>query len=356
MPSWKNTLFHQVYELKNPLFVPLLICDVVLRGISQVYLCDHPVTGALILAGLMCTSPHLVAHALLGVIASTLSCIYFTAPPMEEVFAGLCGFDGALVGCACWAFMGPKSSYGCAFFMSAFAGIVRTGLKHLLGLAELPGFTAAFNVVMVLLLSADHIGLFGFSVVLSSSTYPEDFTKMSAGFFWDATIRGVGQFIFADTTVGGIFVILGIAIASRRAAFALVLGSFVGFIGTYYFLAVPESQHGAIRSGLYGYNCAGTCAVIAGGVFFGQTPKTVVLGIVASLWCVLLTAGFVGFLSPFPVLTIPFIMSAWLMMLCCRTSLEEETDREIFSVELDSDISPLWNEAPSSDSISETSL
>ena len=40
--------------------------------------------------------------------------------------------------------------------------------------------------------------------------------KFSFMFMIEASIKGAGQFMFVDTTLGGVFVILGIAVASRR--------------------------------------------------------------------------------------------------------------------------------------------
>ena len=47
-------------------FVGLYVPNLLLRGISQVFLCNHPLSGLLICGGLAVTSVELMCHALLG--------------------------------------------------------------------------------------------------------------------------------------------------------------------------------------------------------------------------------------------------------------------------------------------------
>ena len=237
MKTWKEFLKENGYKQRKPFYVTLLIVDIVLRGISQVYLADHPITGIFILVGLGCTSVELAVHAILGSFFSTIGCIILTSPQEADIFAGLCGYDGALVGCACWILLTPGSSYGNAILLSICAGMVHTGCKHLLGFANLPPFTLAFNIVMTLYVAAHNGDLMGYRFLDNPpAVYSEEFNTMSIGYVIDGTFRGVGQFMFASTTVGSVILVLGIGISSRYAAMASVLGAFVGMIGTRYIL------------------------------------------------------------------------------------------------------------------------
>jgi len=157
----------------------------------------------------------------------------------------------------------------------------------------------------------------------STKTYSDDYTVMSINYFVDASIRGVGQFMFVDTTVGGALVIIGIAIASRiGASFAAWTGSSVACITAYYLLQVPELAN--VRNGLYGYNSSGCVASLSGSVFFYSNFSNYLCGslVGGSLAVLILTAfqSILGTLWGLPVLTFPFITTTWIIMMT-RSSL-----------------------------------
>lgn len=152
----------------------------------------------------------------------------------------------------------------------------------------------------------------------ASTTIDKNLIKMSSQFLLEATVKGVGQFMFVDTLVGGGLVILGIGISSRSGALAAWTGAFVACLTCYYLLQVPESSLMAVRTGLFGYNSAGACASIAGGVFFRIGPKTAIFGVFAAATAVLLLMAFRSFFGELwglPVLTFPFITSTWVIIL-----------------------------------------
>jgi hypothetical protein len=82
----------------------------------------------------------------------------------------------------------------------------------------------------------------------------------------------------------------------------------------------------AIRSGLYGYNAAGTCCVLAGGIFYKASDGAVLVGVFGACLASLLTVGFQGAFSGLPVLTFPFITSAWIIMLSRSKWLNDTSD------------------------------
>jgi len=300
--------------------------DVTLRGVSQVYLCDHPVGGLLILLGLVCTSGVLAGYALLGTLFSTLGAHLVCRPPLDSITSGLCGYDGALVGCACWAFLDsqalPTQTAGTAVVLSFVSGIVHVALTNLLKQSNLPAFTFAFNLTTIAFLLSLKTGN-AYTMPLAPPpahpmSYPADYTDFSAAFLWEASVRGVGQFMFADTTEGGVLVILGICLSSRMGALAAWGGAAVAAITAVHLLAVSAASRVDVRNGLYGYNSAGTCASLAGGIFFDPTPSGAVMGVVGAAVTVLLVTMFKAILGAgfgLPVLTFPFIVSTWLMLL-----------------------------------------
>lgn len=89
MPHWKKYLA----DNKSDPWIFLVLCvDVVLRGIAQVFLCDHPISGILILVGLMNTSYELAGYALLGTLFSTIGSIFIATASYSDVSSGLCGY------------------------------------------------------------------------------------------------------------------------------------------------------------------------------------------------------------------------------------------------------------------------
>ena len=295
----------------------LLVVDVVLRGIAQVFLCNHPVSGIFICIGLAFTSGVMLGYSILTTLLATGAALFVATAPLPDVLSGLCGYDGALVGCACYWFLAEDYSLSAAVLLSLLSGVVHVACANILGIWSLPTFTFAFNIVTILILLAiqnDILSLdFREDSPATTTSFSPRWTDMSFMFVIDASIRGVGQFMFADTTIGSAFVIAGIAIASRQGAFAATLGATVGWIVTLYILKVKNVI--AIRSGLFGYNCAGTCASLAGGVFYSKFDlQTVVVGIVGACLCCLLNVGIVGALSPLPCLTFPFITTTWIIL------------------------------------------
>ena len=299
--------------------------DVVLRGVSQVYLCDHPVSGVLILLGLVCTSGSLAAMSLLGSLCSTLGAHLACRPPLDTITSGLCGYDGALVGCACWAFLDfqslPLEAALVAAVLSFTSGVLHVALTNLMKTFNLPTFTFAFNmttIAFLLSLKTKNAATMPLAQPAPPVFYPADYVEFDWSFMWDASVRGVGQFMFADTTAGGILVILGIAVSSRIGALAAWGGAAVAAITAVQLLVVSPANRIDVRNGLYGYNSAGTCASLAGGIFFDPTPSGAVFGILGAALAVLILGMFkalLGTLFGLPVLTFPFIVTTWIMLL-----------------------------------------
>jgi urea transporter len=71
----------------------LLAIDIILRGISQVFLCDHPLCGILISIGLILTSYELFLYAVWGTIFSTVGAYLIGTASMDDIRSGLCGYE-----------------------------------------------------------------------------------------------------------------------------------------------------------------------------------------------------------------------------------------------------------------------
>ena len=224
MPNVTRYLSEQFIDyiegnMKDYKLIPYIVIfsiDILLRGISQVFLCNHPITGIFVLIGISFTSLELVGYALLGTLFGTTGAIIIGRPLMNDVTSGLTGYDGALVGCACYSFLVPSYRVIITTFLSFLSGIVHVACANILNTLELPTFTLAFNIIMVCFLlsvTTNHSNVTTLQVNSSNSSnssnsYPDNYTNMSINFFVDASIRGVGQFMFVDTTIGSAFVLL----------------------------------------------------------------------------------------------------------------------------------------------------
>jgi urea transporter len=325
MPKTQEYLFQHGFVKRKPFQFILLCIDIVLRGIAQVFLCNHPICGIFVCIGLLMSDYQLPLYALIGTAVSTASAVLVARPPQADVLAGLCGYDGALVGCSCYVFLLEQQALGAAFLLSILAGIVHVAMTNLMKMWELPSFTFAFNIVMIMML----FSIKGDAVALhfsdaSPAAHQEEFTEMSLMFAVDASIRGVGQFMFASTTVGSGFVLAGITMCSRKGASIALLGSIVGWLVSYYILHVRNVVN--VRSGIYGYNCAGTCCALAGGIFYKVNDGAVLVGVFGACLAALLTVGFQGIFDGLPVLTFPFITSTWIIMLSRSKWLHASSD------------------------------
>jgi urea transporter len=61
----------------------------------------------------------------------------------------LCGYDGALVGCACFSFLSASYSVSATVLLSLLAGVVHVACANILNAWHVPCFTFAFNLVVI---------------------------------------------------------------------------------------------------------------------------------------------------------------------------------------------------------------
>lgn len=80
----------KIYSRHIP-FLCLYYANIILRGIGQVYICNHPITGLCVCAGLYLSSPTLLAYAILGTVYENIGAFLFCSPPIGEMEAGLFG-------------------------------------------------------------------------------------------------------------------------------------------------------------------------------------------------------------------------------------------------------------------------
>ncbi|KAM3599408.1 uncharacterized protein V6R79_004986 [Siganus canaliculatus] len=127
-------------------------------GVGQVYGCDSPWTGGLILLALLLSSPTICCHAMLGSAAGTLSGLALAAP-QRDIYSGLWGYNSAL---SCIAIGGvfyvlTWQTHLLALLCAFFCAYMATAISNLMSVLALPACTWPFclSSLIFLLISSE---------------------------------------------------------------------------------------------------------------------------------------------------------------------------------------------------------
>ncbi|MDY5059638.1 urea transporter [Staphylococcus simulans] len=306
------------------------LVDVVLKNISQVLLLNNAWTGLFILAGLF------VADWKVGLAALLSSLIAYVLAPYTnyskaEIREGLAGFNPVLTGVALTIFLVPDLK---GIGMTALAVVLTLPLgaafRHLLSRFDLPMLTMPYVFIswMFLFMSFqfEHVNA---GVNILPSTVREITFSHHAINGVMTFLDGFSEIFLVKSTVGGLLILIGIFIASKRAGLFSVVANIIGVFVVMLFGA----NHDDINTGLYGYNVI--LVILALGVTFKETSVfnkylSMLFGIFIT---VVVHAGLVTWLKPFglPVFTLPFIVATWLMLMAGKPNVmpvEGETENK----------------------------
>lgn len=289
--------------------------NAVLRGIGQVALQANSVAGVVFVLAVAWSSP---AQALALLWGAVLSTALATRVGVDDraVHEGLWGFNGALAAQAALVFMPAGAATWVAATVAALGTVpITLAVQKLLARRRLPALSLPFILALwsVLLvaqrLDAAPIPATGAATLLGPPV------ALDLGLVADAVLKGVAQVFFQAHGGTGALVLLGLFVASPRAALLAVLGAASGSAVAWGLGASAEALH----SGMQGFS--GALAAVAVGTVLLPTSMgrirpllwamfaagaTPLLG--AALAAVL---GFVGL----PVLTLPFVLASWLAAL-----------------------------------------
>ena len=297
--------------------------DWTLRGIGQVVFQNNPLSGLVILLGILVNSWIYAAICVLGVVASTLTAIILKADK-GLIRDGLFGFNGALVALALVAFTSADFRAGAVpspamtvylIFGAAFTTMAFASIAALLGPHKIAPLTMPFVLVAWLFLFA----ILKFEAIdagpMTKPVSPEQFSY-AVPYILPTWYMGIGtslaQIFFQDNWISGYIILAGIMIHSRVSAGMGLLGAMTGSVVAGIF-GGPE---GAIRDGLFGYNAALTAIALGGFflVFSWSSFFYAVFGAIVATW---LWASIAIFLKPIgmPVLTSTFVIVTWIMLI-----------------------------------------
>ncbi|GAA2547935.1 urea transporter [Pseudonocardia hydrocarbonoxydans] len=299
---------------------PLAFVESCLRGVGQVMFMNNPLTGLLVLLAAWIHDPWLGFGGTLGVAVSTLVAILMGFD-RGAVRLGLFGFNGVLCGLALATFLAPAwdgVSVVWIVVVSAGSSVAMAALAALFGIWGVPPFTLAFNISVLLFLvtglnvARGNLGELvspasptvagpSVSTVLRESADAAGSTDAFA--VLNAVFRGIAQLFFVNSILGGVIILVGIAVCSRIAALFAVAGSAVGML-----VGMALGADGvAIYNGLWGFNSYDACLAIAG-VFYVLSWRSALLGLACAAYTALLFGAIASFLSPWglPAMTLPF--------------------------------------------------
>jgi len=247
-----------------------LFVELCLRGIAQVYFQNNPISGLLILIGLLIQSTRVAVYGMVAVAIGNLTA-YGLGFDRGLIRSGLFGYNAVLVGLLLATFdtvattaADNNNAYSgwtflAAIVMSAFSSIVFVTMGKLLVPYKSPPLTFPFNIATILFLLStaqmrrvDYDGSSGrqpsLPSYIDSSTSGAATGSITGADFFAGVVRGVGQVYAADNLVSGVLILLGIAVCSRISAVAAFVGSAIG-AATAVVVGAPAAH---ISSGLYG--------------------------------------------------------------------------------------------------------
>uniref|UniRef100_A0A2I3M9E4 Urea transporter n=1 Tax=Papio anubis TaxID=9555 RepID=A0A2I3M9E4_PAPAN len=296
----------------------LQFIDWILRGISQVVFVNNPISGILILVGLLFQNPWWALTGWLGTVVSTLTALLLSQD-RSLTASGLYGYNATLVGIL-MAVFSDKGDYFwwlllpvCA--MSMTCPIFSSALNSVLSKWDLPVFTLPFNMALSMYLSATghYNPFFPGKLVTPVTTAPNiSWSDLSALELLKSIPVGVGQIYGCDNPwTGGIFlgaILLSSPLMCLHAAIGSLLGTAAGLS-----LSAPFED---IYFGLWGFNSSLAC-IAMGGMFVALTWQTHLLALGCALFTAYLGVGMANVMARIglPACTWPFCLATLLFLM-----------------------------------------
>lgn len=274
-----------------------------LNGFSQIFLQAHAGCGLLVVLAILIGAPELLGGALLGGFASMLAA-HRRGYAAADIECGLYGYNGILLGLLIslhftWSPLTPLLIIVSAGLSSV---LLAPWMQRMRAHHWLPAFTFPFVALSWLVLwLAPSLRLTG----QATGSLP-----VADGLDWleglSAMARGVGQVIFLDRPLAGLCLWLGLLLADRRAALWALCGSSGGLS-----LALYQgwAEHSAL-AGLYGYNASLAAIALA------QVHRRLWVPLLGIALALVLQPGFDAL--GLPALTMPFILTCWLVQASAR--------------------------------------
>ncbi|XP_032101144.1 urea transporter 1 isoform X2 [Sapajus apella] len=298
--------------------VVLQFVNWILRGISQVVFVNNPISGILILVGLLVQNPWWALTGWLATVVSTLMALLLSQD-RSSIASGLYGYNATLVGILMAVFSDNGDYFWWLLFpicaMSMTCPIFSSALNSVLIRWDLPVFTLPFNMALSMYVSATghYNPFFPGKLVIPVTSQPNiSWSDLSALELLKSIPVGVGQIYGCDNPwTGGIFlgaILLSSPLMCLHAAIGSLLGIAAGLS-----LAAPFED---IYFGLWGFNSSLAC-IAMGGMFMALTWQTHILALGCALFTAYLGVGLANIMAGIglPACTWPFCLATILFLI-----------------------------------------
>ena len=306
-----------------------------LRALSQVVFIANPVAGLCVLAGLVASSLPLALYSVLAATASlAMASVTDTA---GSIAFGLPGYDAVLAGGALATFILPYdenflltrppdvsalflvSILAAACVIGPLTAIIHAAMAKICSRSmSMPALTISFNIAaVIMILFYTSLQQLDDTPLPPSPTPTTPTLPVQRGLGSDisdivaASFKGVGQIYFADATLSGVLILLGVAIASPISALALYIGSWIGLIVG----GLAGGPQDALLDGLWSYNgsLAAACVV----TFYVPTLSSALLAVLAAALATFIHVAVAAVFSTWGLpgpFTVPFCLAGWLVL------------------------------------------
>ncbi|WP_428912324.1 urea transporter [Niallia sp. Krafla_26] len=284
-----------------------------LKGISQVILIDHAISGLLILIAITIGSYYLGIIALLSAFIGTLVGMWGGADK-QSIDQGLLGYNSVLTGMALVLFLDGSSRWMIALVGAALAAVFTATMIHFMKRKEIPILTFPYIILTWFILLSSY-KLKG--IKLSAELAPQNLAHWELDIAGEINLlegifNGIGQVFFLDNAISGIIIYIAVFLAGKKLGFYAIIGNIVAILIAYFL----GGEHSLIVLGLYGYNAILTIIAVSAVFSTERSRYTLLSGIIAACLTVPIAAGLSTFLLPYglPVLTMPFVLCTWLFL------------------------------------------
>ncbi|XP_072461348.1 urea transporter 1 isoform X2 [Notamacropus eugenii] len=296
--------------------VILQFLDWILRGISQVVFINNPISGIIIIIGLLLQNPWWTLTGCLGNIVSTLAALLLSQD-RSAIAAGLHGYNATLVGILMALYCYKGDYYWWLLFpvivVSMTCPIFSSALGSVLCKWDLPVLTLPFNMALTMYLAATgHDNPFFPTKLATRPTPNVTWSQINVPELLKAIPVGIGQIYGCDNPwTGGLFLV-AILLSSPIMGLHAAIGSTVGIIAGLTLSASFEN----IYSGLWGFNSSLACMAI-GGMFVALTWQTHLLSLACALFTAYLTIALTNMMAVFGLspCTWPFCLATLVFLL-----------------------------------------
>ena len=296
--------------------------DIHLRGISQVMLQNHPLTGVLFLAAIAwgafaAGAPEILFGGLLALLTATLTAMWLRVDA-QALRDGLYGYNAVLVGLALPTFLQPTPLLWAYVVLGGAVSVVATlATANLIRTWHLSALTFPFVIVTWALLLAAFAfgGVDGEPPPFTSEVEALDpalSNPLDLGAFVSGVFLSISQVFLKASVISSLLFLAGLAVSSIPAALFGFGGAVLAVLSAH--LLGAESD--LVSAGLLGFSPVLT-AITVGTVFYQPSARVAAYAALATVFTVVVQAAMNVAFAPLgvPALTAPFVLTAWLFLL-----------------------------------------